>query len=125
MCGGSPLEATQIERRLAAIMAADVVGYSRLVELDEAGTIAALKQLRREVVEPLIAAHHGRLVQVVGDGLLVEFGSVVDAVLCAVELQEVVASQRRRCRAERRFQFRIGVNLGDVVADGESSWATG
>jgi adenylate cyclase len=113
------LEATQVERRLAAILAADVVGYSRLVELDEAGTIAALKRLRREVVEPLIAAHHGRLVQVVGDGLLVEFGSVVDAVLCAVELQEAVAASQQAVPPEWRFQYRIGVNLGDVVADGE------
>ena len=77
---------TPVARRLAAILAADVVGYSRLVELDEAGTIAGLKRLRNRVVEPLIAAHHGRLVQVVGDGLLVEFASVVDAVLVMIHV---------------------------------------
>ena len=71
------------------------------------------------MVEPLLTAHHGRLVQVVGDGVLVEFGSVVDAVLCAVELQEAIAAQQAAVPADRRFQFRIGVNLGDVVADGE------
>ena len=113
------MEATQVARRLAAIMAADVVGYSRLVGLDEAGTIAALKRLRREVLEPLIAGHHGRLVQVVGDGILVEFASVVDAVLCAVEMQEAVLANQIAVPAERRFLFRIGLNLGDVVADGE------
>ena len=113
------MESPQVERRLAAILAADVVGYSRLVEQDEAGTIAALKRLRREVMEPLLVAHHGRLVQVVGDGLLVEFASVVDAVLCAVELQEAVAAGQETVPPERRFLFRIGVNLGDVVADGE------
>ena len=117
--GGAPLEAPQVERRLAAILAADVVGYSRLVELDEAGTIARLKRLRHEVVEPLLSAHHGRLVQVVGDGVLVEFGSVVDAVLCAVEMQEAIAAHQTAVPADRRFEFRIGVNLGDVVADGE------
>lgn len=113
------MEAPQVERRLAAILAADVVGYSRLVEQDEAGTIAALKRLRAEVMEPLLAAHHGRLVQVVGDGVLVEFGSVVDAVLCAVELQEAIAGHQAAVDADRRFQLRIGVNLGDVVADGD------
>jgi adenylate cyclase len=113
------LEATQVARRLAAILAADVVGYSRLVQQDEAGTIAALKRLRREVLEPLILGHHGRLVQVVGDGLLVEFASVVDAVLCAVAMQEAVAVSQAGVGAERRFLFRIGINLGDVVADGE------
>ncbi len=113
------MEAPLVERRLAAILAADVVGYSRLVEQDEAGTIAGLKRLRREVLEPLLAAHHGRLVQVVGDGVLVEFASVVDAVMCAVELQEAVAARQTDVAPERRFLFRIGVNLGDVVADGE------
>lgn len=119
MLGGAPLETPQVERRLAAILAADVVGYSRLVEQDEAGTIAALKLLRREVLEPLLVAHHGRLVQIVGDGVLVEFASVVDAVLCAVELQEAVATRQTTVSPARRFLFRIGVNLGDVVADGE------
>ena len=110
---------TPVARRLAAILAADVVGYSRLVELDEAGTIAGLKRLRSRVIEPLIAAHHGRLVQVVGDGLLVEFASVVDAVLCAVEMQDAVAADQAATAADRQVRYRIGVNLGDMVADGE------
>ena len=110
---------TPVARRLAAILAADVVGYSRLVELDEAGTIAGLKRLRNRVIEPLIAAHHGRLVQVVGDGLLVEFASVVDAVLCAVEMQDAVAADQAATAADRQVRYRIGVNLGDMVADGE------
>ena len=108
----------QVERRLAAILCADVVGYSRLVERDEAGTLAALKGLRREVIDPLLARHRGRLVQTTGDGTLVEFGSVVDAVLCAVAVQEAVAERQAAIPADRRLVLRIGINLGDVVADG-------
>ena len=109
---------SQVERRLAAILCADVVGYSRLIERDEAGTVGALKSLRRDVIDPLLARHHGRLVQTTGDGTLVEFGSVVDAVLCAVALQEAVAERQAATSPERRLVLRIGVNLGDVVADG-------
>ena len=91
------------ERRLAAIMAADIVGYSRLVEQDEAGTLAAIRELRREVIDPLLAEHHGRIVKLMGDGAIVEFGSVVDAVACAVAVQKTVltARPRRRPRAHR------------------------
>ena len=103
------------ERRLAAILAADVVGYSRLVEQDEAGTLSALKVLRREVIDPLLAEHHGRIVKLMGDGALVEFGSVVDAVACAVAIQKGVAENQADTPTERRIIFRIGVNLGDVV----------
>ncbi|WP_287303045.1 hypothetical protein [Mesorhizobium sp.] len=100
------------ERRLAAILAADVVGYSRLVEHDEAGTLSALKVLRREMIDPLLAEHQGRIVKLMGDGALVEFGSVVDAVACAVAIQKGVAENQADIPTERRIIFRIGVNLG-------------
>ena len=108
------------ERRLAAIMAADVVGYSRLIEADEAGTLAVIKGLRRELIDPLLGERHGRLVKLMGDGIIVEFGSVVDAVACAVERPGAAdARQRRAFLPERRIVFRIGVNLGDVLVEGE------
>ena len=108
-----------VERRLAAILAADVVGYSRLVEQDEAGTLSALKELQRVVIDPLLAEHHGRIVKLMGDGAIAEFGSVVDAVTCAVGLQKQVAEQQAEVPPERRIVFRIGVNLGDVVVEGD------
>jgi adenylate cyclase len=107
------------ERRLAAIMAADVVGYSKLVERDEAGTLAAIKALRREAIDPLLAEHHGRIVKLMGDGALVEFASVVDAVACAVTVQKTVAERQVEVATRRRILFRIGVNLGDVVVEGD------
>jgi TolB-like protein/class 3 adenylate cyclase len=107
------------ERRLAAILAADVVGYSRPVEADEAGTLAAIRELRRAVVDPLLAEHRGRIVKLMGDGAIVEFGSVVDAVACAAALQKEVAEHQVRVPPGRRIVFRIGVNLGDVVVEGE------
>ncbi len=103
------------ERRLAAILAADVVGYSRLVEQDEGRTLSALKALRRELIDPLLAEHQGRIVKLMGDGALVEFGSVVDAVACAVAIQKRVAEDQADIPAERRIVFRIGVNLADVI----------
>ncbi len=109
----------QAERRLAAIMAADIVGYSRLVEQDEAGTLAAIKDLRREVIDPLLAERHGRIVKLMGDGAIVEFGSVVDAVACALAIQNNVAERQAGVPPERRIVFRIGINLGDVVVEGE------
>jgi adenylate cyclase len=108
-----------VERRLAAILAADVVRYSHLIEQDEAGTLSALKDLRREVIEPQLAAHHGRIVKLMGDGAIAEFGSVVDAVACAVGVQKGVAERQDAVPAERRIVFRIGINLGDVVVEGE------
>ena len=108
-----------VERRLVAILAADVVGYSHLVEMDEAGTLAALKALRREVIDPLLAEHHGRIVKLMGDGALAEFGSVVDAVACAVAVQKGVADRQAGVPPERRIVFRIGINLGDVVVEGD------
>lgn len=107
------------ERRLAAIMAADIVGYSRLTEQDEASTLAAIKALRREVIDPLLAEHHGRIVKLMGDGVIAEFGSVVDAVACAVAVQKSVGSRQAEVPPERRIVFRIRVNLGDVVVEGE------
>jgi class 3 adenylate cyclase len=109
------MASARAERRLAAILAADVVGYSRLVEHDEAGTLSALKVLRREVIDPLLTEHQGRIVKLMGDGALVEFGSVVDAVACAVAIQKGVAENQADIPTERRIIFRIGVNLGDVI----------
>jgi class 3 adenylate cyclase/predicted nucleotidyltransferase len=104
-------------RRLAAILAADVAGYSRLMGADEEGTHAALKDLRREIADPKIAEHRGRIVKTTGDGLLVEFASVVDAVRCAVELQRAMAERNTAMPADLRIEFRIGINLGDVIID--------
>jgi adenylate cyclase len=107
------------ERRLAAILAADIVGYSRLIERDEAGTLAAIKVLRREVIDPLIAEHRGRVVKFTGDGAIVEFTSVVDAAACAAAVQKTVAEWQAGVPPERLIVFRIGVNLGDVVVEGD------
>jgi adenylate cyclase len=107
----------RVERRLTAILAADVVGYSRLMGADEEGTLAALKLLRREVADPKIGEHRGRIVNTTGDGLLSEFASVVDAVRCAVEVQREMAARNAGVPAKRRIDFRIGVNLGDIIID--------
>src|SRR6478735_8435214 len=109
--GETAMATARAERRLAAILAADVVGYSRLVEQDEAGTLSALKVLRREVIDPLLAEHQGRIVKLMGDGALVEFGSVVDAVACAIAIQKGVAENQADTPTERRIIFRIGVNI--------------
>jgi len=102
------------ERRLTAILAADVVGYSRLIEADESGTRAALRALRSEVTDPHIAEQAGRIVSTAGDSILAEFASVVDAVQCAAEIQRAVASRNEGVPADKRIQFRIGVNVGDI-----------
>jgi len=104
-------------RRLAAILAADVAGYSRLIGTDEGGTLQALKAIRAELIDPTIAAHNGRLVKTTGDGLLVEFGSVVDALLCATKVQAGMAERNTTVPDERRVEFRIGINVGDVVVE--------
>jgi class 3 adenylate cyclase/TolB-like protein len=111
--------AARAERRLAAILAADIVGYSRLIEQDEATTLAAIRDLRREVIDPLLAEHHGRVVKLMGDGVIAEFGSVVDAVACAVAIQKSTAACQAETPPEQRIVFRMGVNLGDVVVEGE------
>jgi adenylate cyclase len=106
-----------MERRLAAILAADVVGYSRLMREDESGTLERLTELRQEVLEPLIAQHCGRIVKLMGDGLLVEFASVVEALTCAVAWQSRVGEREVQCDEDKRLTFRIGVNLGDVIVE--------
>jgi class 3 adenylate cyclase/TolB-like protein len=113
------MPAARVERRLAAILAADIVGYSRLIEQDETGTLEAIRDLRREVIDPLLAVHHGRIVKLMGDGAIVEFSSVVEAVACTVAIQKDVATRQAEIPPARRIVFRIGVNLGDVVVEGE------
>jgi len=115
----------RVERRLTAILAADVAGYSRLMGADEEGTLAALKTLRREVADPKIKEHRGRIVNTTGDGLLGEFASVVDAVRCAVEVQREMAARNAGVRAERRIHFRIGINLGDIILDDNDIFGDG
>jgi TolB-like protein/Tfp pilus assembly protein PilF len=107
------------QRRLSAILAADVAGYSRLIGLDEEGTLARLKQLRETIMDPKISEHRGRIVKTMGDGLLVEFGSVVDAVRCAADTQRLVIEQQAGTANDRRIEFRMGVNIGDIIIDGE------
>src|SRR5918996_767755 len=104
-----------VERRLAAILAADVVGYSRLMEADEAGTHGRLKALRKELIEPRIAARHGRIVKLTGDGALVEFRSVIDAVECAVAVQQGVAELNSRVPNHQQLWLRLGINIGDII----------
>ena len=109
---------TRVERRLAAILAADVVGFARLMELDEAGTIEALQARRAQVLGPLVAAHRGRIFKLIGDGALIEFGSAVDAVQCAVRLQAAMAVANADLAPQRRIDLRIGINVGDVIVQG-------
>ena len=116
--GAAPAATPRAARRLAAILMADVVGYSALVEADEVGALDALKALRREVVDPLLARFRGRVIQLTGDGTLAEFASAVDAAACAVALQEGIAAHERDRPPARRLGMRIGINLGDVVVDG-------
>jgi TolB-like protein len=116
---------TPARRRLAAILAADVVGYSRLMERDEAGTLAALKARRRDVVDPLVAKHHGRIFKTVGDGVLVEFASAVDAVQCAVGLQQGMAAASSGQPEDGRLVLRIGINLGDVMVEDDDLYGDG
>jgi TolB-like protein/class 3 adenylate cyclase/Flp pilus assembly protein TadD len=112
-------------RRLAAILAADVAGYSRLMGADEEGTHERLKALRRALVDPKIAEHHGRIVKTTGDGMLVEFASVVDAVRCAVEVQQAMPERNIGVAADSRIELRIGINLGDVIVEGDDLYGDG
>src|SRR6516165_11590073 len=112
-------------RRLAAILAADVAGYSRLMGEDEDGTLARLKAIRRQLIDPKIKGHRGRIVKTTGDGLLAEFPSVVDAVRCAVEMQRGMLDREMEVSDERGIRFRIGINLGDVIADGDDIFGDG
>src|SRR5215468_3247157 len=109
----------RVERKLAAILAADVAGYSRLMGVDEAGTLAQLKAHRRELIDPKIAEHRGRVVKTTGDGILIEFPSVVEAVGCAVELQQSMSERNSDVPGDHRIEFRVGINLGDIIIDGD------
>src|SRR5437773_48703 len=110
-----------MERRLSAILAADVVGYSRLMGDDEAGTLAQLKEIRREIIDAKIAEHRGRIVKLTGDGMLAEFPSVVSAVSCATEIQKAMRART----SESTIQFRVGINLGDVIVEGDDIYGDG
>jgi class 3 adenylate cyclase/pimeloyl-ACP methyl ester carboxylesterase len=114
-----------VQRRLAAILAADVVGYSRLMNIDEVRTLDALKAHRRELIDPAIASHHGRMVKTTGDGALVEFASVVDAVGCAVVIQRGMVSRNASVAEDLRIVFRIGINVGDIIIDGDDIFGDG
>ena len=107
----------RVERRLAAILSADVAGYSRLTGLDEEGTHAMLKACRRELIDPKIGEHRGRMVKNTGDGALVEFASAVDAARCAIEIQRAMAARNAAIPEDRRIEFRIGINVGDIIID--------
>ena len=114
-----------VQRRLAAILTADVVGFSRLMEQDETGTLAALKERRHDVLSPLIAKHQGRLFKLMGDGVLVEFASAVNAVQCAIDLQQGTADANERLPEARHIVLRIGINLGDVIVEGSDLYGDG
>src|SRR5271167_415518 len=116
-CGESVMAEERVNRRLAAILCADVAGYSRLMGLDEEGTLAALKAHRRELTDPLIAQHQGRIVKTTGDGILIEFASVVDAVRCAVVMQQGMEDRNANLPEGERILFRLGINVGDIIVD--------
>jgi class 3 adenylate cyclase/pimeloyl-ACP methyl ester carboxylesterase len=114
-----------MERRLAAILAADVAGYSRLMGTDEEGTLAQLKGHRQALVDPQIDEHRGRIVKTTGDGMLVEFASVVDAVRCAVDVQRGMSERNAGVSVDKRIEFRVGINLGDIIIDGDDIYGDG
>jgi class 3 adenylate cyclase len=119
------MENNAVQRRLAAILAADVAGYSRLMGADEIGTLTSLKAHRRELTDPAIAAHRGRIVKTTGDGALIEFASVVDAVACAVAIQRGMMSRNADVPADKQIIFHIGINVGDVIIDGDDIFGDG
>src|SRR6201982_3651781 len=110
---------------MAAILAADVAGYSRLMGVDEEGTLARLKAHRRELVDVKITEHHGRIVKTTGDGMLVEFASVVDAVRCAIDVQRGMVERNTDVPPETRIEFRVGINVGDIIIDGDDIFGDG
>ncbi len=114
-----------MERRLTTILAADIVGYSRLMAADEAGTLAQLKAHRRELIEPKTAEYHGRAVKLMGDGTLMEFGSVVDAVNFAVEVQQVMVERNADVPDDRQIKYRVGINIGDIIVEGDDIYGDG
>src|SRR6188508_140415 len=115
----------RVERRLAAIMAGDIVGYSRLMGIDEEGTLRQLKAHRKELIDPKITEHRGRIVKTTGDGMLVEFVSVVDAVRYAVDVQRGMAERNANVASNRRIEFRIGINVGDIISDENDIYGDG
>jgi adenylate cyclase len=119
------LPSDRVERRLTAILAADIAGYSRLMSADEEGTLSQMKAHRRELVDPKIAEHRGRIVKTAGDGILVEFQSVVDAVRCAVDLQRGMVARNAEIAADQRIEFRVGINVGDIIIDGGDIFGDG
>lgn len=115
----------QVERRLAAVLAADVAGYSRLMGSDEEGTLARLKAVRKALVDPAISSHRGRIVKTTGDGMLVEFASAVDAVRSSVEVQRGMAAQNISVPQDQRIEFRIGIHVGDIIIDDNDIFGDG
>jgi Adenylate and Guanylate cyclase catalytic domain len=115
----------RVDRRLAAIFAGDIAGYSRLMGADEEGTLRQLKAHRKELVDPKITEHRGRIVKTTGDGMLVEFVSVVDAVRCAVDIQRGMAERNAEVPSDERIEFRIGINVGDIIFDGDDIFGDG
>ena len=115
----------RVDRRLAAIFAGDIAAYSRLMGADEEGTLRQLKSHRKELVNPKITEHHGRIVKTTGDGMLVEFVSVVDAVRCAVDIQRGMAERNANVPPDKRIQFRIGINVGDIISDDSDIYGDG
>ena len=119
------MDEARVDRRLAAILAADVANYSRLMGADEEGTLRQLKAHRKELIDPRIAEHRGRIVKTTGDGMLVEFVSVVDAVRCAVDVQRGMVERNVGVKADNSIQFRIGINVGDIMIDGDDIFGDG
>jgi class 3 adenylate cyclase len=119
------LASGRVERRVAAILVADIEGYSRLMGADEIGALSALKVHRRDLIDPAIATHRGRIVKTTGDGVLVEFPSVVDAVGCAVGVQRGMASRNSTVPVDKRIVYRIGINVGDIIIDGDDIFGDG
>ena len=115
----------RVERRLAAILATDVVGYSRLMGSDEEGTLAALKALRQSLIDPKIAEHRGRIVKTTGDGALVEFASTVDAVRCAIDIQRAMPARNADRSPDKKIEFRIGINVGDIIVEDDDIFGDG
>src|SRR3954467_10712974 len=115
----------RVERRLAAILAADIAGYSRLIGSDEEGTLASLRAGRREVIDPSIAEYRGRIVKTTGDGMLVEFQSVLDALRCAARVQRELAERNQPVAAERRMEYRVGIHQGDIVVEDDDIFGDG
>ena len=114
-----------MERRLAAILSADVVGYSRLMAADEEGTLAQLKAHRKELIEPKTAEHQGRVVKLMGDGTLMEFASVVDALTFAIDVQRAMAERNAAVPDDQRVVYRVGINIGDIIVDGDDIYGDG